>query len=65
MQLDPCCCCRCLVTRTQLSALLAHAESDWHFDSFALADATAGRPLSTLAYCLMKRNGLTARVSAA
>jgi hypothetical protein len=46
----------------QLEAQLARVD-DWQFDSFALAEASEGRPLSTLAFFLMQRNGLTRRVS--
>ncbi len=35
---------------------------DWAFDSFELADVTDGRPLSTLAFALFKRTGISARL---
>ena len=31
---------------------------DWTFDSFALDRATGGRPLSTLAFALIRTSGL-------
>jgi hypothetical protein len=31
---------------------------DWTFDSFALSDATDGKPLSTLAFSLFKTSGV-------
>lgn len=37
--------------------LLAAASTSWTFDSFALADATRGHPLSTLAYYLIVQGG--------
>jgi hypothetical protein len=38
--------------------LLAEAESSWTFNSFALAEATQGHPLSTLAFYLFSRANL-------
>ncbi|GAX85340.1 hypothetical protein CEUSTIGMA_g12757.t1 [Chlamydomonas eustigma] len=35
---------------------------DWAFDSFELATATGNRPLSTLAFALIKRSGITLRL---
>ena len=31
---------------------------EWTFDSFALSEATGGRPLSTLAFSLFKTSGI-------
>jgi hypothetical protein len=38
-----------------VDALLAAAETEWEYDMFALDEATAGHPLSTLAFYLMVR----------
>ena len=43
----------------KVERLLA-ASQDWQWDAFALADATQGRPLSTLAFFLCQRDGLVA-----
>ena len=42
-------------------SVLSHVD-DWQFDAFALERATDGRPLSLLAFALLKRQGITARL---
>ena len=42
----------------QVSAILSKAD-EWAFDSFELAEATDNRPLSTMAFFLCKRAGLS------
>jgi hypothetical protein len=44
-------------TLPQLSAVLAHI-SDWQFNSFELAEASYGRPLSLLSFYLFKQHNL-------
>ncbi|KAI8469134.1 MAG: hypothetical protein J3K34DRAFT_386003 [Monoraphidium minutum] len=41
----------------RVERLLA-ASGDWQFDAFALAEATQGHPLSTLAFYMFQREGL-------
>ncbi len=41
----------------QVLAVLSHID-DWAFDSFELASVTEGRPLTTLAFTLIKRSGI-------
>jgi hypothetical protein len=45
----------------QLEALLARVD-DWQFDSFRLAAVSGNRPLSVLAFFLLKRSNLVKRV---
>lgn len=45
----------------QLEALLARVEN-WQFDSFKLAAVSGNRPLSVLAFFLLKRSNLVKRV---
>lgn len=42
---------------TQVERILARSD-EWTFDAFSLDKATQGRPLSTLAFYLMSREGL-------
>lgn len=42
-------------------ALLACSESSWQFDSFELAEATCGHPLSVLGFFLLQRSQLISR----
>lgn len=42
-------------------ALLAHVD-EWQFDSFALEEATGGRPLSFLGFYLMQKMGIVQRL---
>eukprot|EP00775_Hariotina_reticulata_P014118 gene14118-14247_t len=44
----------------ELEAVLSKAD-DWQFDTFKLAAASDNRPLSVLAFYLLKRSGLVAR----
>ncbi|KAJ9521888.1 hypothetical protein QJQ45_024758, partial [Haematococcus lacustris] len=51
---------RCWLTwRLQVESCLGSA-STWAFDAFHLTSATAGRPLSVLAYWLLQQSGLAA-----
>jgi hypothetical protein len=52
-----------LLLLLQLDAVLARVD-EWQFDAFKLAAAADNRPLSVLAFYLLKRSGLVARVSA-
>ena len=40
-----------------MTLILAKID-EWQFDSFELAEATGGRPLSTLGFYLLKKGGL-------
>jgi hypothetical protein len=48
-------------TPPQLSAVLAHI-SDWQFNSFELAEASYGRPLSLLSFYLFKQHNLISQL---
>ncbi|KAL6761468.1 3'5'-cyclic nucleotide phosphodiesterase [Haematococcus lacustris] len=49
----------CQVLQLQVESCLGSASS-WAFDAFQLTSATAGRPLSVLAYWLLHQSGLAA-----
>ena len=51
----------CAPLYTQVELLLMDAACSWTFDSFALAEATLGHPLSTLGFYLMQTTGLVSR----
>ena len=42
---------------TQVSVMLSHAD-DWAFDMFQFSELTGNRPLSTLAFHLLKQSGI-------
>ncbi len=46
-----------LPPRPQVNVVLAKVD-DWQFDSFQLCEVSGGRPLSCLAFALLKKSGL-------
>ena len=43
--------------RVQVLAKLTHLD-DWTFNTFRLAELTNGKPLSTLAFAVLKQSGI-------